>query len=89
MAVRAKFKCHQINLSLTGYRQNAEGAQEAFGIPQVVLQPVYAGSDASEEDKAFWDATPNGKLEMTITNPDAAEFFELGKEVYVTFEPVG
>ena len=57
--------------------------------PTVVLAPVYGGPDASAEDKAFWEASPNGRLEMTITNPDAAETFELGANYYLTFEPAG
>lgn len=55
-------------------------------MPTVILNPVYAGADATPENKAFWDATPNGKLEMSITNGEAAEFFTLGKEYYLTFE---
>lgn len=37
------------------------------------------------ENKEFWDATPNGRLEMTITNPSAASFLEVGKEYYLDF----
>lgn len=58
-----------------------------FDQPTVILQPVYGGPDASAEDKAFWEASPNGRLEMTITNPDAAETFALGENYYLTFEP--
>lgn len=63
-----------------------EQASETWQQPTVVLTPVYPGQDASAEDKAFWEATPNGKLEMSVTNPDAAEFFELGEAYYLTFE---
>lgn len=49
----------------------------------VELQPVVAGSP--EENKAFWKATPSGKLEMWVSNPDAADFFEVGEEYYLDF----
>lgn len=55
-------------------------------MPTVRLNPVYPGPDASDEDKAFWTATPNGELSMVIDNPDAAEFFELGEDYFLTFE---
>jgi hypothetical protein len=58
---------------------------QGFG-QQVVMSPVYAGPDASEEDKAFWQSTPNGSLTMTITNPDAQ--LQAGKCYYLTFEEV-
>lgn len=58
---------------------------------KVNLQPVYAGPGADErvtskEDGAFWEATPNGGLWMTINNPEAAEQFQPGDSFYVTFE---
>lgn len=74
MEVRAKFTLQSM---------------ETYGGIQrtVKLNAVYAGKDASEEDKAFWDATPSGRIEISITNPAAADFFEFGKSYYVTFEP--
>lgn len=42
----------------------------------------------TEENKAFWQDTPNGKLEMFITNPTAREFFAAGAEYYIDFIPV-
>lgn len=46
---------------------------------KVTLSPVIGGS---EENKAFWQHTPVGKIEMHISNPDAV--FEFG-EYYVDF----
>lgn len=60
-------------------------AMETYDQPKVVMNPVYAGPDASEEDKAFWEATPNGTLEMQVTRSQAAEFFELGETYYLVF----
>lgn len=55
---------------------------------RVELVPVYS-SDPGHENKAFWDATPSGKIEMYINNPDAFQFFaeRLGGEYYVDFTP--
>jgi hypothetical protein len=50
----------------------------------VSLWPVM---DGSEENKAFWDATPGGQITLTITNPAAKEQFEVGQEYYVDFTP--
>ncbi len=40
----------------------------------------------NSEDESFWNATPSGKIEISITNPDAAEQFQAGDIFYVTFE---
>lgn len=67
---RAKFVVEQITKK-RGY----EGAQ-------IELVPVMGGS---EENKSFWEYTPNGSINLTITNPKAIEVFQLGKEYYVDF----
>lgn len=38
-----------------------------------------------EENAKYAKATPSGSIEIQIDNPSAAEFFELGKYVYVDF----
>lgn len=65
--IRAKFNVAEI----TKYG-NAGGTK-------VTLAPVYTGS---EENKAFWDATPNGKIELHISNPEVD--FEMG-QYYIDF----
>lgn len=45
---------------------------------------VYA-DDPDHENRAFWEATPSGKLEMQITNPGAFGFFGIGQEYYLDF----
>jgi hypothetical protein len=52
----------------------------------VTLHPVYS-PDPDHENKAFWDATPGGTIQMYITNKSAFAGFELGKEYYVDFTP--
>lgn len=49
----------------------------------VTLQAVSRG----EENKQWASATPHGKIEMTILNELAVDFFEPGQEYFVDFEP--
>jgi len=51
----------------------------------VHMHAVYADS---EENKRFWDATPQASFVMTITNPEALNLFTQGEEYYVDFIPV-
>lgn len=45
--------------------------------------------DGIDENARFAKATPSGSIEIQIDNPLAAEFFELGKYVYVDFSSAG
>lgn len=72
---RAKFQV----TSITKYAQ--------FSGAKIEMAPVYS-DDPEHPNRAFWQATPNGKIEMQINNPSAIENFEVGKEYYVDFSPV-
>jgi hypothetical protein len=41
------------------------------------------------EHQRFTQATPWGTIEMQIDNPAALEQFEIGKQYYADFSPVG
>ena len=71
-AIRAKFVVETV----THYRE--PGAI-------VSLDPVYGEVG---ENKQFWQATPQGKIDMTITNPAAARLFTPEQAFYVDFTPV-
>ncbi len=72
--VRAKFEV----ISITQYAR--------FSGAKIEMAPVH--SDESEHpNRAFWQATPNGKIEMQINNPSAIQQFEVGKEYFVEFSP--
>lgn len=73
MKVRAKFRCDRITHSHAGknYKQ-----------ADIELNAV---TDASEEDKAFWKATPVGSIKLQTVNPEAAQQFEPGETYYVDF----
>jgi len=47
-----------------------------------VLHAVY-GDEPGSENKAFWDATPQGEIRLSVVRPHGV--FELGQELYVTF----
>lgn len=73
--MRAKFLCN----SVTDYGNNWT---------QATLQAVYSATKTGQtikEDNEFAAATPNGKLEMTITNPAAIGFLKPGKKYYLDF----
>jgi hypothetical protein len=50
----------------------------------VYFAPVYSGS---EENKAFFAATPGGQIAFYTVNETALNSFEQGKEYYVDFTP--
>jgi hypothetical protein len=70
MTVRAKF--------------TVTSKQDWFRGGKVELTPVYS-TDPNHENKTFWDATPSGKIELGINNPDAYAQFSLGLDYYVDF----
>jgi len=70
MSTRAKFECHKVEV-------------DAYG-KTVHLGVVY-DTDLAKEDGRFTKATPSGKIEMRVDNPEAAVQFEPGKKYYVDF----
>lgn len=74
MTVRAKFYVHSIT---THKAWNGPGLMGT-----VHLQPVTSGSD---ENKAFYAATPGGKIELGTVNEEALKQFNIGDEFYVDF----
>lgn len=71
-SVRAKFTVETV----TSHRWNKNAKT-------VKLFAQY--DDGIEENRRFAQATPSGCIEIQIDNPAAADFFELGKSVYVDF----
>jgi hypothetical protein len=62
-------------------RENAEGQTTSI---VVKMNPSYE----TGANKAFFEATPTGSLEMTITNPAAFDLFKSGKKFWLDFTPV-
>lgn len=59
----------------------SEVAKTEYGT-RIMLRPVTSGSD---ENRAFFVASPAGQMEMLTVNPEAAKQFEVGTEMYVDF----
>lgn len=78
MTVRAKFVVNSIT---TSRAWNGKGLMGT-----VHLQPVT--TSGSDENKAFYEATPGGKIELGTVNEEAIKQFTIGDEFYVDFTPV-
>lgn len=68
--VRCKFAC------------TWKSAETAGVTTQIALSLVYTGS---EENKAFFNATPGGQILFYAINKPATDQFQIGKEYYVDF----
>jgi hypothetical protein len=79
MVTRAMFRCNVL-------RHNIGMEDQVYSV-EVGLNPVYS-SEATSEMRKFWEATPNGNFQMTITNPEAFKAFRLGKMYYIDFTEV-
>jgi hypothetical protein len=55
---------------------------------QVLLSAVHS-NDPNSENYSYSQATPNGQLTMSISNPEAFDFFEEGAEYVLTIEKAG
>lgn len=93
MSVRAKFRLNSFTTELhQSYPHRTEGGQVDYKRPESVekrtlnFTPVYSDDPASE-NKAFWDATPSGSLQLGVVNPEAWKHFEIGKAYYLDFTP--
>ena len=78
--VRAKFKVTQ----RTEHRIAKDDPESRIFSVGLVMHPVFSNVPGYE-NKAFWDATPSGSLQMSINNPNAFDFFREGKEYYLDF----
>lgn len=76
MTVRAKFKVQSINRQ-TGWGDFKE-------LQTIRLSPVTSGSD---ENKAFYAATPSGQIEIGVVPEAVGKQFDIGQEFYVDFTP--
>lgn len=75
-SVVAKFYVSEV--AEAGYPNNP------YRTKRVTLLPVSADGKLGEND-AFAKASPSGKCEISIANPPAAEFFEVGESYHLTF----
>jgi hypothetical protein len=81
--VKAKFWVKDVTHHHNG---QPDGDQVCATVKLAPCFGSYPGGD-SEENKSFSKWTPQGEVTMMITNPEAIEFFELGKPYYIDFRP--
>ena len=75
---RAKFKVQSYETQL---QHTNEGERECRNVR---LTAVYGDS---EENKRFFQFTPNGTIQIGLLREETWKQFELGKEYYVDFTP--
>lgn len=75
--MRAKFRVNSKREYLGYYNGNSNTR-----LVEVAASPV---GDVKETNKSWAAATPSGELKMSISNPAAVDFFDLGKEYYLDF----
>lgn len=80
MSVRAKFYVQKVEHMHTPVPGEV--------CANVSLAPVFGTFGDGKDNETWSKYTPNGKLEMTITNPDAIGQFEIGRAYFLTFDPV-
>lgn len=85
MTIRAKFR-------LIGWRNTLGSRPKTKPDPDGILRweeclmaslEFTAVVGNSPENQLFWNATPSGKLELNIINPEAVKELNLGKEYYI------
>jgi hypothetical protein len=83
MSVQAMFYAKEIN-----HRATSQPGDVNVGIKMSAAFGGYLkGLPEGNGDWSKW--TPQGELEMTVTNPAAIEQFEVGAVYRLTFEKVG
>lgn len=83
MSVKAKFTCTSVEP-----HTNKEGQTEGKSIGMSAVVAYGADGNRKDENESWSKWTPSGTLQIYITNPDAFEQFEQGKEYYLTFDEV-
>ena len=90
MTVRAKFRLNSYTTEFqAAYPHKKANGETDYDRPvdaekrTLNFTPVYRSG--SDENKAFWDATPTGSLQLGVVNQQAWAAFELGKSYYVDF----
>lgn len=99
MAIICKFKVDSIKTFASQKRKRSpegtwvkpdNGGQgfvmEPCVMAAVEMSPVYARDDPQHINSHFWDATPSGKLEMCIANPQAIAGLDLMKEYHLVIQ---
>ena len=83
MRVHARFRLDQVNRARNYYKAPGEEQSKTVEAAHVVLNPV--------QGEPFGNATPSGRIDMSIVNPAAAQMFfdaQIGQEFDLFISPV-
>jgi len=86
--VRAKFVFVSYTTMLAGQGKHVDGKWVTLPSKEMRtlrFTPVYGNGDPNHENTKFWEASPQGQLELGTVNPEAWSKFELGAEYYLDF----
>lgn len=90
--MRCKFRCNSVDKqasTMSHQVDDGEGGKKWVNEPRflygVKMSPVFSDKPDSE-NKAFWDATPQGSFEMSCIHEGS---FEPGQEYYIDITPAG
>ena len=78
--IRGKFRCQSVQEHTD--QQGGEVEPTKYS-EYVTLFPVTGHAGESAENKTFWKATPSGKLELSVDNPEAWGHFQEGGEYFI------
>ena len=84
--IRAKFQVDEITRTASSKYNNETRKSDPCELHTLKMSPVRPG-DEDSENKAFWDATPSGKLELMMVNPETVAGINPGDEFYVELTP--
>jgi len=79
-STRAKFK-------LNVKEENSYGSSGIDSI-KVQLNAVMTDGEEESENTKFWEASPNGTLELTVDNKNVFPLFNTGQEFYIDITPI-
>jgi S-adenosylmethionine hydrolase len=79
MTVRAKFFVTEVKHT---------GTPGSDPYATIVMAPIHGSYGDGKENESWSKYTPSGKLEMSITNPDAIDQFSVGQAYWLDISPV-
>lgn len=95
-SVRAKFRCLEVTKryshTVASRPDNGNAPERDVLTYRVKLAPVHGktktgGYDPCDENKAFYEATPSGEIELMTVSEGAAAAFVPGQAYFIDFTP--
>lgn len=86
---RAKFRLNSYTTELhnSGHYEDGKYVSDPPKEKRTLNFTPVMSDDKNPENRAFWEASPSGSIQLGIVNQAAWTNFEIGKEYYVDFTP--